>query len=80
MTSNKERRNHLRFLDAIFPLMKVDTKVKVIDKRFKKGFYYGFIVRVWKSNYRYGMYQVFNTENQKCYWVFRDNIEVRKDE
>lgn len=74
---DKERYRYLRFLDAVFPDMPVGLIVKVNDRRFKKGFYYGVITKVYRSDHPWKVYLVKHLIFQKkVYWVFRDHIEV----
>jgi len=73
----KERYQWLTFLDRLFPDMPKGLIVKVLDKRFKKGFYYGVIRRVRWSEGNFKVYVVGHLVFQdQEFRVFRDHIEV----
>lgn len=77
---DKERYAYLKFIDRIFPDLSKGLKVKVRDKRFKKGYYEGKIWWSYWSGYPFKIYivRVWNEEKKeaKNYWVFRDRIEM----
>jgi len=77
MTMSKERYKMLVFMDKLFPDMPEGLIVKVNDKRFRSGFYYGSIKKAYRTEYPFKVYLVRHLIFQeKTYWVFRDHIEI----